>query len=617
MALPWLIGGLALAAGAALVKKLNEDDDTSSSYDYEMESRRREEAERERKENERKKKLEAARENFAIRGESLGRDIAQSLNDWIDVDFENSPAFSAKLNSKGYKIKHAISNEQDISTLLPSKNHQFDEIRENLKVYSDIYRVRLKKGTKLVEAGKEIEMIEAELKQINKLKAEILRLQHESFLSTVTCTEINKPASRETLLKFFESLQGQFDSSLATALDQEKKFEAMRRKFMRRFSAHLSDARNSLPDSNPLKHQVLGFVDLMEKTQAEWDKKVAGRKKGVEFRQGFEDSLLVFVNGKVKSGKSSLGNFMAWGHTDPDEELKRQVPAGLVPRYFSHKQTNVDGYDTENEAQRHREFRVGAIEATSSIQGFKLPGLTWVDSPGLHSVKTEDENLARDYIEHADLIVYTMRSDSPGRQSDLAEVKLLLGKEKKVLLLLTGSDDVDEDWSDEAECLVSTVVMKDAQRREMQRAYVRQALEESCGAENTANIEIVSFSARYAQLNAGDSAAFSESGMELLCETLHRIAQSDGVRIKQRTPLANMRTFLQSCHDDLRPYSDFVSCFKQPLEDLKQQRSDKKFNTHMSSIYQDIERLLGNLRDEIADFENQLDRMLLVTKLHD
>lgn len=179
MAIPWLIGAIAVAAGAALVKKLNEDDDNSSSYDHERESRRREEAERERKENERNKRLEAARENFAIRGESFGRDIAHSLNSWIEADFENSPAFSVKLNSNGCKIEHEISNEKDISSLLPSKNHQFDEIRENLKIYSDIYSVRLKKGTKLVEAGKEIEMIESELKQISKLKAEISRLQSD------------------------------------------------------------------------------------------------------------------------------------------------------------------------------------------------------------------------------------------------------------------------------------------------------------------------------------------------------------------------------------------------------------------------------------------------------
>ena len=418
--------------------------------------------------------------------------------------------------------------------------------------------------------------------------------------------------SREQLLESFESLQTQFDNSLAVAKSHELDFEDMRQKFMQQLSAHLTDARRNLPDTNPLKPQVLGFIEIMEKTKVEWNTKVAGREKGVKFRKGFEDSLLVFVNGKVKSGKSSLGNYMAWGHTDPDDESKRQVDPCLVPNYFSHEKTDVDGGDTENEAQQRCEFRVGATEATSSIQGFKLPGLTWVDSPGLHSVKIENEKLARDYVEHADLILYTMKSDSPGRESDLAEIKLLLGKEKKVLLLLTGSDDTDEDYDDEADCVVTTVVMKDTQRREKQRAYVRDALENSCGANNVGNIEIVSFSARYAQLNADDSAAFSESGMGLLCETLHRIAQSNGVRIKQRTPLANIRTFLQSCHDGLRPYSDLVSSFKQPLEDLKQQ-SNKKLNAHIRSGQTDLSTYIDNFFDGLSsqrDDESQVGNQL-------
>lgn len=414
---------------------------------------------------------------------------------------------------------------------------------------------------------------------------------------------MKKHVSREGLLESFESLQTQFDSSLATAKGQELDFEAMRQKFMQRLSAHLTDARENLPDSNPLKPQVLGFVDVMEKTKAEWNTKVAGREKGVKFRKGFEDSLLVFVNGKVKSGKSSLGNYMAWGHTDPDDELKRQVAARLVPNYFSHEKTNVDGGDMENEAQQRCEFRVGATETTSSIQGFKLPGLTWVDSPGLHSVRAENEKLARDYVEHADLILYTMKSDSPGRESDLAEIKLLLGKEKKLLLLVTGSDDIEEDYDDVADCLVQTVVMKDTQRRKDQRDYVRKALEDICGADKVGNIEIVSFSARYAQLNADDSAAFAESGMEQLCETLHRIAQSDGVLIKQRTPLANMRTFLQSCHDGLLPYRDLVSSFKQPLDDLKVQ-SYKKLNAYIRSGQTELSAYIDDFFDRLSSRRN-------------
>ncbi len=414
---------------------------------------------------------------------------------------------------------------------------------------------------------------------------------------------ISDYVSREQLLESFKSLQSQFDSSLARAREHERGFEDLRLNFMRRLSEHLTVARNDLPENSPLRQQVLGFIKVMEKTRIEWDAKVAGREKGVKFREGFEDSLLVFINGKVKSGKSSLGNYLAWGHTDPSDELKLHAPLHLVPSYFSHEKNDVEGGDTDNEAQRRREFRVGATEATSSIQGFRLPGLTWVDSPGLHSVKKENERLARDYVEHADLILYTMKSDSPGRDSDLKEVKQLLGKDKKVLLLLTGSDDVEEDYNEEKDCLEQTVVMKDAERRAKQHAYVREALEGNCASDLVASIEIVSISARYAQLNANNQVAFSESGMGLLCETLHRVAQSDGVRLKQRTPILNMRNFLQGCHNDLTPYSELLLSFKQPLEELKRQ-SYNKLNVHIRSGQNELSSHIDDFFERLASRRN-------------
>ena len=422
---------------------------------------------------------------------------------------------------------------------------------------------------------------------------------------------MQKNITRQELLESFKLLESQFEKSLEKAKDHEAEFEALRKNLINQLDDHLRIARNTIPESNPLKQQIVGFINVMEKTKSEWDAKIAGRKKGVEFRKGFEDSLLVFVNGKVKSGKSSLGNYMAWGHTDPDENLKRQVASSLVPKYESHENTAVSGGDSEHEAQRQKEFRVGATEATSSIQSFKLPGITWVDSPGMHSLKVENELLARDYVEHADLILYTMKSDAPGRESDLTEIKHLLIKEKKLLLLLTGSDDIDEDIDDVSGELVQTVVMKTPERCERQRDYVRKALDASCGAENTSDIEIVSFSARYAQINTTDPAAFRESGMGLLCETLHRISQSDGVRIKQRTPIKNMQNFVASCRGDLQPYSALLSGFRKPLDELKLQ-SQKKINLHIRDGQDQICSFIEEFFDRISrrDDEHHVSKQL-------
>lgn len=413
---------------------------------------------------------------------------------------------------------------------------------------------------------------------------------------------MEKNLNRDELLHSFSSLQNSFDLSLQQARELEAEFESNRQQFIEGISEQLRAARAGLPENNPVRAQVLAFIDIMEATKAEWNAKVAGREKGVAFRSRFEDSLLVFVNGKVKSGKSSLGNYMAWGDTDPTDDIKSRVPAAAAPQFFSHAKSGVAGGDADNEAALCRQFRVGAIEATSSIQGFSLPGLTWVDSPGMHSLNVQNENLARDYVEHADLILYTIKSDSAGRESDLLEITQLLSRGKKILLLITGSDDMEEDAFDDGP-MVQVLVMKDQERRARQRGYVQEALEKMCaataGAPELVDIRIVSFSARYAQLHADDAAAYGDSGMGEVCSTLRDICESEGVCLKQRTPLNNLHEFLKSCSADLVPYDKLVREFKIPLDELKT-RSYKNLSIYVQQGQNDLNRFIDDFFEKRA-----------------
>lgn len=432
---------------------------------------------------------------------------------------------------------------------------------------------------------------------------------------------MNQPCNREQLLASFVRLQHQFDDSLQFARGLEAEFDQGRQHFIEHISQALQGARQRLSDRHPLQQQLLSFIDVMEATRTEWNRKVAGREKGVRFRAGFEDSLLVFVNGKVKSGKSSLGNYMAWGNTDPHDALKAGLSAEGAPRFFSQARTQMAGGDADNEAVLRREFRVGAIEATSSIQGFSLPGLTWVDSPGMHSQSADNERLAREYVEHADLILYTMKSDAPGRESDLAEIRLLLRKGKRLLLLLTGSDDLEEEMDGDGESLVQVVVMKDQARRAQQRDYVFSALRQSFTEEELLDVSIVSISARYAQLHAGDEAAFRDSGMGELCDTLFAICQSDGVSIKRQTPLVNLANFLLNCRTDLQPYQALLDGFNEPLRTLKA-KSDRQLKSYIQQGQHELGAFINDFFDqgdvlrakadgvgrELADFQQALNR---------
>lgn len=372
--------------------------------------------------------------------------------------------------------------------------------------------------------------------------------------------------SRSELLDIFKELQQKFKFSQK----QDEIFKNHCQQFQQNISQHLQESVEKIPETNPLFDQIKKFRNILEQTNQNWEKKIAIQNTGVNFRSGFNDSLLVFVYGKVKSGKSSLGNYMAWGYTDPTSQQKNNTPIDLQPHYFSGQKTSVKGGDQTKEAENKREFRVGATEATSSIQGFSLDGLTWIDSPGLHSINQENGDLARDYVEHADLILYTMKSDAPCRESDVKEILELYRSDKKVLLLLTGSDDAEHDYDDEKDEIVSKVVMKSPQRRLDQQKYTYATLEkfpELMGKMD--NIDILSFSARYAQEHQDNPKNFADSGMGVLFSTLGKIASAEGVKLKHQVPLKNFKRFLNEFLNDLEKYRELVIEFQQPIERIK------------------------------------------------
>ena len=400
--------------------------------------------------------------------------------------------------------------------------------------------------------------------------------------------------SRPELLNIFKELQQKFNFSQ----EQDQVFKSHCHQFQQNMVGYLKASEHNISKNNPLFQQIGKFRNILEETNQNWQKKITTQDTGVHFRAGFNDSLLVFVYGKVKSGKSSLGNYMAWGHTDPTDQQKSKIKKELQPVYFSGQKTEVKGGDVAKEAEIKKEFRVGATEATSSIQGFSLDGLTWIDSPGLHSINQENGDLAKDYVEHADLILYTMKSDSPGRESDLNEILNLYRTDKKIILLLTGSDDVAHDWDDEKDEMISTTVMKDRQRRLDQQKYVRSALEkipELAGKTN--NIEILSFSARYAQENEGQVDNFADSGMGQLFAALGKIAREDGVKLKHRTPMLNFKNFLTDFMSDLENYAQLIVDFQQPIERI-QKSIPIQINEHKRLIQQQLSQKVD------AEFES-------------
>lgn len=366
--------------------------------------------------------------------------------------------------------------------------------------------------------------------------------------------------SRHELMASFHRLQEQFDRQRSDIRDKEQVFDQARASFAMRLQKRCNDLGQMLDSDNPLR--VLGddLTQQLDRIFGAWEKQVAARAKGTRFREGFDDSLLVFIYGKVKSGKSSLGNYMAWGHSEPDASLKARAPH---PVYFSTERTDVANGDQDKEAERRLQFRVGATEATSSIQGFRLPGLTWVDSPGLHSVNARNGDLAKEYVEHADLILYTMSSQAPGRASDMQEIAELLAANKKIMVLLTGSDTTDEDEDENGE-IITTVVMKDLSDRKDQIAYVEGELKQ-LGNSASVLAEVLPISTRYAERNPSPE-GMAASGMGRLLHELQDICHGPALGIKLNTPMENLRSSIHRTAGELGEVRKLVGEFSTGIE---------------------------------------------------
>lgn len=190
MPLPWLIGAAVVGIGTAIAKSVSDSNDRKAEAqrraEREQEQARKERAaeaqrhaelERERVRKEREQRLRSARENFLLRGERIGSDIAQSLQGWIDVKYEKTPAFVAELQPTGFAVRSNHPNKSKLEELIPAKLGLSDDAHKNLAFYSSAYSATLQQGTNLTKAIKEISEIEKELNEIGQLKEKISNIK--------------------------------------------------------------------------------------------------------------------------------------------------------------------------------------------------------------------------------------------------------------------------------------------------------------------------------------------------------------------------------------------------------------------------------------------------------
>jgi len=318
--------------------------------------------------------------------------------------------------------------------------------------------------------------------------------------------------------------------------------------------------------TNELKRLLNCVADSMEKTQ-----------KGMKFISDYEQSFNVAVFGKVKAGKSYLGNFIM-GNPIRDLGIKTSYDKLERPKVVVYDRGKVNTQEklAEISEEGRDGFRVDPNEATSAIQLFKLGGLTWFDTPGIGSITWENEMLAKDYVDNADLVVYTSNSDAAGTRQDFTEMRELYEKGKPFLLLLTQSDAVEEDCDDDGEIISVLVPKSDKDRRDTED-YICSTLQDIGISNLVQGKEILTVSTKLAMtaLEQNDGAMFKASNIGKFLEILTDITKNEGADLKLKTPINRMNATIMEITSQLKEADKELRAYSDSLKQKQKELSEK------------------------------------------
>ena len=282
-------------------------------------------------------------------------------------------------------------------------------------------------------------------------------------------------------------------------------------------------------------------------------KELEEARDGMQFIQDNENSLNVVVFGKVKAGKSYLGNLMMGNAirklpTKTNYDRLEQPKVKVYDQGTCTTQDKLKEVTEENDASGG--FGVDNREATRLIQLFHLGAMTWVDTPGFGSLTEENQELARKHVKNADLVIFASNSDAAGTQQDFQEMKELYDMGKRFLLVVTQSDTLEEDCDDDGN-IIQIPAPKSDDDRSKTESYMKETLKKYGIKLGDENILTISAFLGLTALEKGEEALFESSNMGKFWNLLSDITEQEGTILSKKTFGDRVNTALQSLQDKL------------------------------------------------------------------
>jgi tRNA U34 5-carboxymethylaminomethyl modifying GTPase MnmE/TrmE len=314
-------------------------------------------------------------------------------------------------------------------------------------------------------------------------------------------------------------------------------------------------------------------INIIKKSSNDWKENFDEMIIKEKFRSDLSNYFIVIIFGKVKAGKSSLGNFIAKNKLESQKvEFFKYDEAGKKQAIKKLEEIEEDSFATNN------------LECTVEIQGFKLDGMAWIDTPGLGSMVKENGDLAKEYIQSADYIIYPTSSDSPLQLDEREQLKELFEQNKKVSICITKSDYKDED---ECECgsedgcencnggMVKVLKNKCLSKREGQEKFVKEEIYKVIPKDKEYILgDIFSISTHTAKkgLDSSDNELFEDSNIPKFYELLTDVIKDKASKLKADTPYEGLKSFIDFniLGSDIIKQNSSIKNIKLELESLEQ-----------------------------------------------
>ncbi len=347
----------------------------------------------------------------------------------------------------------------------------------------------------------------------------------------------------DSLSKFYEALS----SMPVVKSDLDEKREILKN-YIYQYNDHIQTLtidKKIATQNKEMAELLESTIGIVKKSTQNWVDSFEDMLELEKFNSYLENYFIIIIFGKVNAGKSFLGNFIAKNRPSHDKvEFFKYDEAGKEQAIHKLEEMDEDedGFNTAN------------TECTTEIQGFRLNGMAWIDTPGLGSMVAENGKLAQKYINAAHYVIYPTNSGQPLQRDEISQVQELFSENKKVTICITRSD-ITERRKENGKYIKENGKIKNfrtnkpADRREVQEKHVNSEIHNIMPKGKESKLgDVFSISTLTASmgLENSDEPLFSGSNIPKFYELMTDVIKEKSEKLKAGTPYDGLNAFIDN-----------------------------------------------------------------------